>query len=90
MYNRRLKNPKLIQVKLHEEETKRAELDSREQEVEGQHSKEMDEMLPAAQENVDMAEDEVEKVAIAAPQLQIEMVDDVRAVMLRALEDMAV
>jgi len=83
----KLRNAKHTKVKMQQDEVKRAEQESREQELEGQHSKQLEEMMPAAMEKVDVAEDEVEKVAIAAAPLQIDSADDLRPVMLQAIKE---
>lgn len=83
----RLKNCKQIKVQRAQEEQMRAEVDARERELEGTHAKQLEEMMPAAMEKVDLAEDEVEKVAIAAAPLQIDTADDLRPVMLQAIKE---
>eukprot|EP00421_Protoceratium_reticulatum_P021516 CAMPEP_0168382326 /NCGR_PEP_ID=MMETSP0228-20121227/13338_1 /TAXON_ID=133427 /ORGANISM="Protoceratium reticulatum, Strain CCCM 535 (=CCMP 1889)" /LENGTH=584 /DNA_ID=CAMNT_0008395459 /DNA_START=66 /DNA_END=1817 /DNA_ORIENTATION=+ len=83
----KLKNSKQIKLKQVEDEEKRVELESRERELEGTHQKQLEEMLPAAMEKVDTAEDEVEKVAIAAAPLQIDTADDLRPIMLQAIKE---
>mmetsp|Transcript_2582 Transcript_2582/g.5859 ORF Transcript_2582/g.5859 Transcript_2582/m.5859 type:complete len:348 (-) Transcript_2582:2-1045(-) len=49
----RLKNSKQIKAQQAAEEERRAELESRERELEGAHSKQLEEMMPAALEKVD-------------------------------------
>jgi len=83
----RLKNAKLIKAKQAEDEEARIQEEVRERELEGTHSKQLEEMLPAVMEKVDVAEDEVEKVAIAAAPLQIDTADDLRPVMLQAIKE---
>eukprot|EP00931_Biecheleriopsis_adriatica_P064024 TRINITY_DN38888_c0_g1_i1.p1 TRINITY_DN38888_c0_g1~~TRINITY_DN38888_c0_g1_i1.p1 ORF type:complete len:1979 (+),score=598.34 TRINITY_DN38888_c0_g1_i1:91-6027(+) len=56
-------------------------------ELEGAHAQQLEEMMPAAIEKVEGAEDEVEKVCIAAAPLQIESGDDLRPVMLSAIKE---
>merc|ERR1719223_1887162 len=74
-------------VDVAEDEEKRAEREEKNREIESQHSRQLEEMMPAAMEKVDAAEDEVEKVAIAAAPLQIETADDLRPVMLQAIKE---
>jgi len=83
----RLKNAKQIKMREAREEERRAEQEIREKELEGQHQQQLEEMMPAAMEKVDVADDEVEKCAIAAAPLQIETADDLRPVMLEAIKD---
>mmetsp|Transcript_93948 Transcript_93948/g.289726 ORF Transcript_93948/g.289726 Transcript_93948/m.289726 type:complete len:1988 (+) Transcript_93948:65-6028(+) len=83
----RLKNIKQIKLQEAQEQERKAENEARERELEGEHSKQLEEMMPAAMEKVDAAEDEVEKVAIAAAPLQIDTADDLRPVMLQAIKE---
>mmetsp|Transcript_12353 Transcript_12353/g.33866 ORF Transcript_12353/g.33866 Transcript_12353/m.33866 type:complete len:1994 (-) Transcript_12353:112-6093(-) len=83
----RLKNVKQIKAQQAVEAERKAEVDARERELEGTHAKQLEEMMPAAMEKVDAAEDEVEKVAIAAAPLQIDTADDLRPVMLQAIKE---
>ncbi|CAE8715701.1 unnamed protein product, partial [Polarella glacialis] len=69
------------------DERRAQEEDRGDNELESQHANQLEEMLPAALEKVDAAEDEVEKVAIAAAPLQIECADDLRPVMLQAIKE---
>merc|ERR1740129_132905 len=83
----RLQNAKAIKAKELRDEEKRVEEEMRERELEGQHQQQLEEMMPGAMEKVDMADDEVEKVAIAAAPLQIDTGDDLRAMMLETIKD---
>jgi hypothetical protein len=83
----RLKNNKIMKVKQAEMDERKEQAESREKELEGSHSKQLEEMLPVAMEKVDTADDEVEKVAIAAAPLQVETADDLRPVMLQAIKE---
>jgi len=82
-----LKDSKVTKAQRQQNEEKQAEEDARDRELEGVHSKQLEEMMPAAMEKVDAAEDEVEKVAIAAAPLQIDTGDDLRQVMLQAIKE---
>mmetsp|Transcript_63686 Transcript_63686/g.177113 ORF Transcript_63686/g.177113 Transcript_63686/m.177113 type:complete len:1974 (+) Transcript_63686:72-5993(+) len=82
----KLKNVSLMQVKA-ADDAPAPVLDARERALEGQHSKQLEEMLPLAMEKVDVAEDEVEKAAIAAAPLNIDTADDLRSVMLGAIKE---
>jgi len=83
----RVRSASLSKVRSQEDELKRAEEEAAERQLEGAHSKQLQEMMPAAMEKVDVAEDEVEKVAIAAAPLQIDMTDDLRPVMMQAIKE---
>jgi len=83
----RLKSASLSKARSQEDELRRAEEEAAERQLEGVHSKQLQEMMPAAMEKVDVAEDEVEKVAIAAAPLQIDMTDDLRPVMMQAIKE---
>merc|ERR1719215_2312574 len=83
----KLKNAKQTKVMTQEDEERRLAREEKNREIESQHSRQLEEMLPAAMEKVDAAEDEVEKVAIAAAPLQIETADDLRPVMLQAIKE---
>eukprot|EP00928_Gymnodinium_smaydae_P087302 TRINITY_DN71581_c0_g1_i1.p1 TRINITY_DN71581_c0_g1~~TRINITY_DN71581_c0_g1_i1.p1 ORF type:complete len:2009 (+),score=514.05 TRINITY_DN71581_c0_g1_i1:70-6027(+) len=84
----KLKNSMVTQVPApEEEEDDDAPVDERTAALEMQHSKQLEEMLPVAMEKVDLAEDEVEKAAIAAAPLRIDTADDLRSVMLGAIKE---
>mmetsp|Transcript_42395 Transcript_42395/g.79518 ORF Transcript_42395/g.79518 Transcript_42395/m.79518 type:complete len:1897 (-) Transcript_42395:76-5766(-) len=83
----RLKNAKMIKEKEALEEEKKAELEMREREMEGAHQKQFEEMMPPAMEKVDVAEDEVEKVAIAAAPLEVDDSEEINPIMMQAIKD---
>ena len=55
--------------------------------LESEHLQQLEEMLPAVNEKIQTAEDEVEKVTIAAAPLQVESGEELRPVMLQAIKD---
>jgi len=71
--------------------TVKAEAEDRPQEPQSElelaQSQQLEEMMPAVLEKVESAEDEVEKVSIAAAPLQMEGNDDLRHVMLQAIKE---
>jgi len=83
----KVKNGKQIKAQQLQSEEKRAEDEAKERDLEEGYSKHLEEMLPPAMEKTDAAEDEVEKVAIAAAPLQIDTGDDLRPIMLQAIKE---
>lgn len=69
------------------EDERRADDENRERELEEGYVKQLEEMLPPAMEKTDAAEEEIEKVSIAAAPLQIDSADDLRPVMLQAIKE---
>lgn len=83
----KLKDGKAIKARQAEEQEKRVEEESKERELEEGYAKQLEEMLPPAMEKTDAAEEEVEKVAIAAAPLQIDGGEDLRATMFQAIKE---
>jgi|EP00927_Polykrikos_kofoidii_P053582 hypothetical protein len=83
-----LKSHSLTQVKQpQDDDDVAAPMDERTRQLEAQHTRQLEEILPIVMEKVDSAEDEVEKAAIAAAPLNIDTADDLRPVMLGAIKE---
>lgn len=70
-----------------EKEEEEKPKDARTIALEAQNNTQLEEMLPAAMDKVDTAEDEVEKVAIAAAPISIDSADELKSVMLEAIKE---